>query len=211
MNNYVTFRPFLATLTLVAGMACAGIVSRASAASTGVTWTADLVHSRAEFTVSHMVVSKVWGHIPIRSILFVAPPGSAIPNRIDASLAVNYEDTDNHDRDADLRSPAYFDVQKYPGMTFRSTRIVAAGKDDFSVTGDLTIKATTKSVTFPVHIEGRIPEGAGSRVGYSASLTIDRREWGIDDKTLTPAGVLLVGYPVTIGLTLEAVAPERLP
>ncbi len=177
-----------------------------AAASTQYTWQADLAHCRAQFTVSHMVVSQVWGHVPIRQLTLVNAGNSPIPQKIDALLDVSHEDTDNHDRDADLRSATYFDTAKYPTMTFRSTSVAAQTPSNFTVTGELTIKNVTKRVSFPVHIVGIIPEpGKGWRVGYTGNLTIDRRDWGIVDNRLTPAGVLLVGYSVDIGLTVEAV------
>lgn len=192
------------TLAAVLGLALYAPASAANAPE----WSADLVHSRAQFTVSHLVVSKVWGHIPIRQLILGAKPGSPIPTQIDAVLDVSHEDTDNHDRDTDLRSATYFDVAEYPTMTFHSTRIVVTGRDDFTVTGDLTIRATTRSVSFPVHVEGRIPDPAGTRVGYSGQLHIDRRDFGIVDARLSPLGVLLVGYDVTIGLTVEALTAD---
>jgi polyisoprenoid-binding protein YceI len=184
-------------------------VPAARSAEPSEAWTPDLVHSRADFTVAHMVLSKVWGHIPIRAITFESAKGSVIPDHLDAMLDVSHEDTDNHDRDADLRSPAYFDTAKYPTMTFKSTKITPSGKEDFNVTGELTIKDVTKSVTFPVHIDGRIPDQTGgTRVGYTGELKVDRRDFHIDDARLTPAGVLLVGYDVHIGLTVEAVTND---
>jgi len=193
---------------ILAALVAAALFSPAAAAQAP-TWTPDLVHSRAEFTVSHLIVSKVWGHIPIRAMTLGARPGSAVPTEISAVLDVAHEDTDNHDRDSDLRSPTYFDVARYPVITFHSTKVEPKGASDFDVTGDLTIKNVTKSVTFPVHIEGRIPDqGGGTRVGYSGALHIDRRDWGIVDRTLSAAGVLLVGYDVTIGLTAEAVSND---
>lgn len=188
-------------LTLIATPVCAN-------AATPIVWQADLAHSRAEFTVSHMVVSKVWGHIPVRQLTIINNSRTPVPQRIDALLDVSHEDTDNHDRDADLRSPTYFDVAKYPTMTFRSTSISAKDNTDFVVSGDLTIKDVTKPVTFPVQVVGIIPEGNGWRVRYTGQLTIDRRDWGIVDSRLTPAGVLLVGYTVNIGLTVEAVTND---
>lgn len=173
-------------------------------AQTGGAWTPDLVHSRAEFTVSHMVVSKVWGHIPIRSLVLETAPNSAVPTRIEALLDPAHLDTDNHERDADLRSPTYFDVTRYPVITFKSTAIKELSPVDYAVSGDLTIKNVTKSVTFPVHCEGHVPDSGGTRAGYTGTITIDRRAFGIDDARLTPAGVLLVGDSVTIGLTVEA-------
>lgn len=187
----------LASVTLLLGAAPVPIV-----------WQADLAHCRAQFTVSHMIVSKVWGHIPIRQLNIVDDGRTPVPQHIDALLDVSHEDTDNHDRDADLRSATYFDVAKYPYMTFHSTSIVAKGDSDFVVTGDLTIRNATHPVTFPVHVVGIIPEGKGWRVGYTGDLVIDRRTWGIVDSRLTPAGVLLVGYAVDIGLTVEAVTND---
>jgi polyisoprenoid-binding protein YceI len=176
-----------------------------AAGSSQYTWEADLAHCRAQFMVSHMVVSQVWGHIPVRQLTMTNTGNSPIPQRIEVVLDVSHEDTDNHDRDADLRSPTYFDTAKYPTMTFRSTMIAPQNAQNFNVTGDLTIKNVTKRVSFPVHVVGIIPDPKGWRVGYTGSLTIDRRDWGIVDNRLTPAGVLLVGYSVDIGLTVEAV------
>jgi polyisoprenoid-binding protein YceI len=174
-------------------------------AATSPVWQTDLAHTRAEFTVSHMVVSKVWGHVPVRSLTIVGKPGSAIPVELDATLDPSHEDTDNHDRDADLRSATYFDVAKYPTMTFKSTSIVAKDAKDFVVTGALTIKNVTKTISFPVTIVGIIPDGVGKwRVGYNAQLQVDRRDYDLVDARLSPAGVLLVGYTVDIGLTVEA-------
>jgi polyisoprenoid-binding protein YceI len=172
-------------------------------------WSPDLIHSRAEFTVSHLVVSKVWGHIPIQAMSIATPAGSVIPSSIDATLNVAREDTDNHERDADLRSATYFDVEQYPTMTFRSNKIVARGPDDFDVTGLLTIKNVTKPVAFPAHVEGKVPdEGGGTRVGYSGELHIDRRDFGIVDTRLSAVGVLVVGYDVAIRLTVEATSQD---
>jgi polyisoprenoid-binding protein YceI len=191
-------RIFILTIALFATPLLAG-------AAAPVTWQADLPHCRAEFTVSHMIVSKVWGHIPIRQLTIVNAAGTVIPVRLDVVLDVSHEDTDNHDRDADLRSPVYFDVARYPSMTFRSTSIVPKDATTFAVTGDLTIKNVTKAVTFAANVVGIIPDGFGGwRVGYTGQLQIDRRDWGIVDARLTPAGVLLVGYTVNIGLTAEA-------
>ena len=180
----------------------------AVAATPPIVWQADLAHCRAEFTVSHMVVSKVWGHVPIRELTIVNTGRTPVPQRIDVLLDVSHEDTDNRDRDADLRSATYFDVARYPTMTFHSSSIVPKDDSNFVVNGDLTIKNVTKPVSFPAQVVGIIPEGKGWRVGYSGTLTIDRRNWGIVDSRLTPAGVLLVGYDVDIGLTVEAVTND---
>ncbi len=168
-------------------------------------WTPDIVHSRAEFTVSHLVVSKVWGHIPIRKLTLVTVPNSVVPVQIAATLDPAKLDTDNKERDGELRSATYFDTEHFPTMTFKSTSITREDASDFKVTGDLTIKGTTKPITFTAHLEGAVPDEAGyTRVGYSADLAIDRREYNLVDQHLTAAGVLLVGNVVHIGLTVEA-------
>jgi polyisoprenoid-binding protein YceI len=174
-----------------------------AARAEAVQWTPDLVHSRAEFTVAHMVLSKVWGHFPIRELAITTNGASLVPTSVNATLDVAHMDTDNHTRDADLRSETYFDTEKYPTMTFKSTKIVPVDAADFNMTGDLTIKNVTKSITIPVHILGKVPDDRGTRVGYEGKVTIDRRDFGITDSRLM-SGVLFVGYPVEIGITAEA-------
>jgi polyisoprenoid-binding protein YceI len=189
---------FAVVLTLVVIAA-----TRTGAAATDVTWTPDLVHSRAQFTVAHMVLSKVWGHFPLHEMQITTTGMGMVPTHISATLDVAHLDTDNHTRDADLRSATYFDTDEYPFMTFRSTKITASGRDQFQLTGDLTVKNITKSVSFPVHIIGHIPDSGGTRVGYEGTLTVDRRDFGITDARLM-SGVLFVGYSVDIGITAEA-------
>jgi polyisoprenoid-binding protein YceI len=174
-----------------------------TAAQPAVTWIPDLVHSRAEFTVAHMVLSKVWGHFPIRDMRITTAGTSLIPTSVDAELNVEHLDTDNHTRDADLRSATYFDTLEYPYMTFHSTSVAPLGPSRFQLTGDLTIKNITKRVSFPVDVIGHIPDSGGTRVGYEGTLIIDRRDFGITDDRLMQ-GVLFVGYTVNIGITAEA-------
>ena len=200
MYRFITFLTLLVTFAAV-------VDSRPATAAAPVVWNADLIHSRAEFTVSHMVVSKVWGHIPILALTLVTQPGSVVPTKIETTLNVAREDTDNQIRDQDLRSQNYFDIAQYPTMTFKSTSIKPIDKDNFQVNGDLTVKNITKAVSFPAHIEGRVPDPAGVRVGYSGQLRVDRRDFGITDQRMM-SGVLFVGYDVTIGLTVEATTSD---
>jgi polyisoprenoid-binding protein YceI len=199
----IRFARRIMLVALAAALVPAGI--GASAAPAYREWTPDLIHSRAEFTVSHLVVSKVWGHFPIKQLTFATLPNGLQPVAITAVLDVVRMDTDNKTRDADLRSATYFDTDDYPTMTYKSTNITRIDASDFKVDGTLTIKNVTKLVSFVAHLEGAVPEDATStRVGYSADFTIDRRDFGIVDERLTGAGVLLVGNAVHIGLTLEA-------
>jgi polyisoprenoid-binding protein YceI len=194
-------------ISVLCFLALAG-VPRMAAADNVLKWTPDLIHSRAEFTVSHVVLSKVWGHLPIRDLQITTAGSSLVPTSVSALLDVSHLDTDNHTRDADLRSETYFDVATYPTMSFSSTNVKPTDADDFVMTGNLTIKNITKSVKIPVHIIGHIPDDAGTRVGYEGKITIDRRDFGITDSRLL-GGVLFVGYQVDIGITAEASSTLR--
>ena len=193
-------------LCLAAG---AAFVTAIASARADVPWTADIVHSRAEFLVSHLVVSKVWGHIPIKA-LDIATNAAGLPTMLDVVLMPGHLDTDNHERDADLRSASYFDVEKYPTMSFKSESVKATGKTSdgrtsFTCTGELTIKDVTKPVVLTGTIEGRVPDSdTTERIGYAATTTIDRRQFGLDDARMSPGGIPLVGDDVQITLTVEA-------
>jgi polyisoprenoid-binding protein YceI len=196
----------LVRTTLGALLCCTLLfASSAAQAANAVNWIPDLIHSRADFTVAHMVLSKVWGHFPIRDMRISTSGTSLIPTSVYAELNVEHLDTDNHVRDADLRSSTYFDTLEYPYMTFRSTSIKSLGASRFQLTGDLTIKNITKRVSFPVDVIGHVrdTDTGGTRVGYQGTLVVDRREFGITDARLM-SGVLFVGYSVNIGITAEA-------
>ncbi len=199
-----------AFISFVLSLCASSQAASVAGASDSVSWAPDLIHSRAEFTVAHMVVSKVWGHIPIRQMTIVTPPGDPIPTQVAATLDPAHLDTDNRERDAVLRADTYFDVGHYPTIAFVSRKIVPKGPMDFIVTGDLSVRNVTRSVTVPMHVVGIVPDAEGSRVGYTGQLAIDRRDFGITDNTLM-SGVLFVGYNVNIVLTVEATTAAPMP
>ena len=170
------------------------------------TWSADLVHSRAEFRVTHLMLSKVWGHIPFQSMTLAAGPNGMPLQGVDVVLNIAHEDTDNQIRDADLRSKNYLDTADFPTIAFKSSKVVPGKKaEEFQIDGDLTIHGATKPVVLEAHYEGRVPEGGKSvRVAYTATTTIDRRDFGLDSAFLSPAGIPIVGNDVEIALTVEA-------
>ncbi len=193
----------------IVGFALIAMLSTASLRAADIEWTPDVVHSRAEFLVSHLIVSKVWGHVPFAS-LSLATDASGMPISVRAVLNPAHLDTDNHERDADLRSATFFDVDHYPTMTFVSTSFAPAGTSidglkQFTCNGMLTIKNVTKPVTLTGTIQGRVPDGPGTeRIGYLATTTIDRRDFGLNDARMSPGGIPLVGNGVQITLTMEA-------
>jgi polyisoprenoid-binding protein YceI len=191
----------LAALVLTAG------------AARGATYELDAAHSSAGFTVTHLTVSKVRG--VFHSLSGTAEvdeetlAGSSIAVTIDAASI----DTDVERRDEHLRSADFLDVESHPEITFQSKSMETVADTEYRVTGDLTIRGTTREVTFPVTVLGPIadPMGGGRRIGVEGRLTIDRQEFGVAWSRLLDGGGLVVGDDVHIELAAElvsAAAPE---
>jgi polyisoprenoid-binding protein YceI len=159
-------------------------------------WTVDIVHSTVGFMARHMMIAKVRGNFARVKGEVQLQEASSIPLSIAAEIEAASVDTRDKQRDDHLRSADFFDVENYPRLTF-------------DVTGDLTIRSTTKSVTFPVEVEGQAtdPQG-GRRIGYSARLRIDRRDFGLTFNQVLETGGVLIGNDVDIELDVEAVASE---
>jgi polyisoprenoid-binding protein YceI len=186
-------------------------VSLASAlpvrAASDTTWTADPGHSSAEFSVKHLVITTVKGTIPIVSATVTTAAGSLVPESIDATLDPKNIDSKNDSRDNDLRGKNWLDVATYPTLTFASKKVVSGEKGSFVATGDLTIHGVTKSVDLAGTVDGSVTDGRGrTRVAYSATTTIDRRDFGLNFLGATPGGDAIVGNNVTISLEIEALA-----
>jgi polyisoprenoid-binding protein YceI len=193
-------RPALALCMLTATLACP-VPARAQAT----TWTIDPGHSAAQFAVRHMVVSNVKGQFdgPTGTVTFDPAniPGTL---RVEAYIDARTINTRNPDRDNDLRSDVFFDVDRFPRITFKSKRAEgAAGR--FKVTGDLTMRGVTKEVVLDV--EGPTPEikdiWGNARVGATASTVLDRRDFGLLYSRILEGGGAVVGNDVTISIDLE--------
>ena len=165
----------------------------------------DVNHTQAEFVVTHLAISHVRGHIPLTSGT-VSVGANDMPAAINATLDVKAIDTQSADRDRDLRGPDWFDVEKFPSMTFVSKKIEGTPQS-FTVTGDLTFHGVTKPVTMKGETVGKMTDARGrTHVGYSATTTIDRRQWGLNWGNTTPGGGLVAAYDVQVNLNVEAVA-----
>ncbi len=165
----------------------------------------DTDHTQAEFTVRHLAISLVRGQVPLASGTISIGPDD-LPTAVSATLDVASIETQDADRDRDLRGADWFEVDKYPTMTFVARKI-AGTPASFSVEGDLTFHGVTKAVTLAGKEEGKIVDGRGrTHVGYTASATIDRREWGLNWGRTTPGGELVVANDVKIDLNVEAVS-----
>jgi polyisoprenoid-binding protein YceI len=176
-----------------------------AAAAQSATWTIDSGHSAASFSVRHMVIANVRGEFggPVGTASF--DPKDLSTLRIDASIDARTINTRNADRDKDLRSDLFFDVAKYPRITFKSRSVTVAAPGKLNVAGDLTIHGVTKPVTLAV--EGPTAEikdiWGSQRIGATATTTIDRRDFGLVYNRVLEAGGAVVGDQVAISLEIE--------
>ncbi len=163
------------------------------------TWTADPVHSSAEFDVVHLGITHVKGTIPITTVQAQVAGGQTVPSSISATLDVGGVSTNNVKRDADLKSEHFFDAAKYPTITFASTKVSPMGADStFTIEGTLTLHGVTKPVTLSAHFDGRANAMGAPRVAYRATTTLDRRDYGMT------YGTMFAGTNVVISLSIEA-------
>jgi len=152
-------------------------------------------------------VSNVRGIIPIREATVLTDSGSTMPTAIAATLDAAKLTSQNDDRDAQLRGSDWLDVTKYPTISFKSTKVVPGADGAFSATGDLTIHGVTKSVTLAGTTLGVTTDGRGRRhVGYEATTTIDRHDFGLNWAKTVPGGGLVAANIVSISLEIEAAA-----
>jgi polyisoprenoid-binding protein YceI len=171
------------------------------------TWDLDPAHTRLGFAVRHAMVATVRGNFGIFSgVLHLdhAEPGkSSAEVEVDAT-SIN---TGNQQRDDHLRSPDFLDVAKYPKVTFRSTSAEAGGEpDSYILHGELTIRDTTRPVTFEFDLLGSSPDPYGNvRAGFEGKTTINRKDWGLTWNHAIEAGGVMVGEKVKIELDVEAV------
>ncbi len=168
------------------------------------TWKLDPVHTDISFTVRHMMVSKVRGK-------FTDFEGTIVTAENPEESTVSFEakmnsiDTGNPDRDNHLRSQDFFEAEKYPTMTFKSTGVKKAG-DGFALDGDLTIHGVTKPVTLAFDVNGfaKDPYG-GTRAGFSATGEINRKDFDISISMPMDGGGVVVGDKINIHLEVEAI------
>jgi polyisoprenoid-binding protein YceI len=168
----------------------------------------DPSHSTVEFVVRHLMISKVRGRFASFSGQIELAPGSDVPQAISASIDVNSIDTREEQRDNHLRSADFFEVEKYPTMTFASTRIEGT-PGDFKVYGNLTLHGVTKEVVLKGEFEGRGSDPwGGQRAGYSAHATIDRKDFGLHWNAALETGGVVVSDEVKIELNVEAILQQ---
>jgi polyisoprenoid-binding protein YceI len=168
------------------------------------TWNIDPTHSEVSFTVRHLMVSKVRGlFTKFEGQITVAD--SLLDSAVTATVDMNSISTREEARDNHIRSADFFEVEKYPTMTFRSTAIRPDG-GDYVLVGDLTIKGNTREVEFTLEFNGVSPDPwGGTRAGFTAATEINRKDFGVDIHMPMDGGGVVVGDKVKINLEVEAV------
>jgi polyisoprenoid-binding protein YceI len=178
----------------------AALAMAASAAAQAGTWQIDPNHTAAQFSVRHLGVSTVRGAFTKVTGTVKHDPTDPTKDSIDVTIDANSVDTRVEMRDNDLRSARFFDVQKYPSITFHSKSVKVAGAGKMKITGDLTIHGVTKEVVLDV--DGpteaiKDPMGKGQRMGASATTKVNRQDFGV---SALPG---VVGDEITITIDVE--------
>jgi len=174
--------------------------------STTNNWNIDTAHSGINFSVRHMVVSKVRGHFAKFSGTLAIDDADLTRSSVDVTIDASSIDTGTAQRDEHLRSADFFDVAQFPTLRFRSKRIEKVGKVQFRVIGDLTIRDVTREVPLDVEYGGRGKDPWGNeRAGFAAKAAIDRKDFGLQWNQALETGGLLVGDKVEIDLDIQAV------
>jgi polyisoprenoid-binding protein YceI len=213
-------------LTLAATVACVALIPRANAADDPKTakpakvnylpipagdYKIDQSHTVIGFSIRHNEIALVSGRFKDFTGAIHYDAKDVTKSSVEFTAKVQSIDTGVEGRDNHLRSADFFEVEKYPEMTFKSTSVARKGKA-YILIGDLTLKGVTKQISLPFTITGAIKDGRGNtRMGIAAQTTIDRRDYGITWGHALPGGGFDVAHNVTIDLQLEAIQPAPKP
>jgi len=169
------------------------------------TYTLDTAHSRVGFHARHAMVTKVRGSF--NDFEGVAEVNGDDPSKSSVSVKIQTAsiDTRNEQRDGHLKTGDFLEVEKFPEITFASTSVVQDG-DTFTVTGDLTIKGITQSVSVPFEFEGSAKDPYGNeRIGFEGSTTISRKDFGITFNATLETGGVLVSDKIVLEFEISAI------
>jgi polyisoprenoid-binding protein YceI len=169
-------------------------------------WNIDGSHSAAEFSVRHLMITNVKGRFGTLSGTVDYDPEKPEASQIDVTIDATSIDTRDEKRDAHLRSGDFFDTEKFPSITFKSTSVKQTD-DGFAATGDLTIHGVTKPVTLEVETpsaQSKDPWG-NTRIGASATTKINRKDFGLNWNAALEAGGVLVGEQIKIAIEVSLI------
>jgi polyisoprenoid-binding protein YceI len=170
------------------------------------TWNIDAAHSGINFSIRHMVVSKVRGRFAKYTGTVNLDDQDLARSTVEATIDASSIDTGTAQRDEHLRSADFFDVQRFPELRFKSARIEKIEEARYRVIGELTIRDVTREVALDVEYGGRARDPWGNeRVGFVARTALDRKDFGLKWNQALEAGGVLVGDRVDVELEVQAV------
>jgi polyisoprenoid-binding protein YceI len=193
--------------SIVRTVALALVLVPALALGQSSTWNLDPAHSHASFSIRHMVISNVRGEFGKMSGTVTLDEKDVTRSSVEATIDATTIDTREAKRDEHLRSADFFDVAKHPTITFKSTKVEKAGKDGLKVTGELTIRGTTKPVVLKVTgPTGEVKDPYGmTRRGVSVTTKLNRNDYGVAWSAALEGGGAIVGNDVAIEIEAELV------
>jgi polyisoprenoid-binding protein YceI len=173
------------------------------------TWQIDPAHSEIGFEVKHLMISKVRGRFGAVTGTLVLDEDDVTKSTVTAEIDAASVDTREAQRDGHLKSADFFEVEKFPKITFRSTRVEKAGSDELKLVGELTIRDVTREVVLEVEDEGREKDPwGGDRAAFSAKGKIDRRDFGLTWNQALETGGVLVSNEIKLVLDVQAVKAQ---
>ncbi len=173
------------------------------------TWTLDPLHTQVEFSAKHFGMMTVRGHFAELTATGDIHPEKPETSTVEVTIRTASIRTHNEQRDNDLRSSYFLEAEKYPTISFKSTKIEAKGAERGTMTGDLTIKGTTKPVTLNVVKYGEFNDPAmGHRIGYAAETKINRKDFGMNFDAMAN-GKFVVSHDIQINIEGELVEVEK--
>jgi polyisoprenoid-binding protein YceI len=183
------------------------LLTAAALSAQPASWHIDPLHSLAEFSVKHMMISTVRGQFGGVKGTIVYDPKNPSASTVEATIDCTTVNTGEPKRDADLKSAEFFDIAHYPTMKFKSTKVEVAGAGELKVTGTLTINAVTKTVILKVDgPNGPIKDTQGrEKLGLTASTRVSRKEYGILYNPIMETGGVAVSDEVQINLDIELI------
>ena len=173
------------------------------------TYTIDPTHSRIGFVARHAMVTKVRGSFNEFAGTGTFDADNPANSHLQLTIQAASIDTRNADRDGHLRSNDFFDMEAYPEITFVSTAVEQTDDDEYQVTGDLTIKGVTNSVTIEFEYTGTAVDPYGNtRIGLDGKTTVNRKDWGVNWNAALEAGGVLVSEKVTLEFEVSAIRTD---
>jgi len=175
-------------------------------------WQLDTAHTQVAFTAKHLMISTVRGQFKQFSGTLDLDEQTPANSKIDVTIEATSLDSGSEQRDGHVRSADFLDVEHYPTITFKSTRVEQLSQDDFSITGDLTIRGVSRPVVLAATRDGETNDPWGNRrVGFSLTTSINRKDWGLNWNVALEAGGVLVSEKVTISIDGQVFQPVQVP